>query len=234
MCPPGAAADVLESVLAAAPGSTPVYADLNAVSPALVESLADRAAEPWLPFVDGSISGGPPAPGGDTLVYLSGAQATVLAALPSDGIRRRVVGERPGTASAVKMCTASVYKGTTLVWLQALATAYRLGVLDHVLADLGEEFPDEVAGAARRLAMAASKSGRFVGEMEQIAATQGARGCRRGAVRGDGRGLRSRVRYAAGRGSPPRTPGRSTTCARCCAASARPPPLGGCQPKLAR
>ena len=71
------------------------------------------------------------------------------------------------------MCTASVYKGTTLVWLQALETAYRLGVLDHVLADLGEEFPDEVAGAARRLAMAASKSDRFVAEMEQIARTQG-------------------------------------------------------------
>ena len=173
MCPPGAAADVLDSVLAAAPGSTPVYADLNAISPALVEALAGRAATYGLPFVDGSISGGPPVPGGDTLVYLSGAQATMLAALPSDGIRPRVVGERPGTASAVKMCTASVYKGTTLVWLQALATAYRLGVLDHVLADLGEEFPDEVAGAARRLAMAASKSGRFVGEMEQIAATQG-------------------------------------------------------------
>ena len=140
--------------------------------PCWLETLAERAGDRGLPFVDGSISGGPPEPGGDTLVYLSGEQAAWLAGLAADGIRPRVVGERPGIASAIKMCTASVYKGTTLVWLQALESAYRLGVLDHVLADLGEEFPDEVAGAARRLAMAASKSGRFVGEMEQIAATQ--------------------------------------------------------------
>ena len=107
------------------------------------------------------------------MLYLSGPRARWLADLPADGLRRKVVGDAPGTASAVKMCTASVYKGTTLVWLQALATAYRLGVLDHVLADLGEEFPGEVAGAARRLATAASKSGRYVAEMEQIAQTQG-------------------------------------------------------------
>jgi hypothetical protein len=107
------------------------------------------------------------------MLYLSGERAQWLADLPADGLRRRVVGETPGIASAVKMCTASVYKGTTLVWLQALETAYRLGVLDHVVADLTEELPDEVGAAARRLAMAASKSGRFVAEMEQIAQTQG-------------------------------------------------------------
>ena len=80
-------------------------------------------------------------PGGDTLVYLSGERAAWLAGLAADGIRPRVVGERPGTASAVKMCTASVYKGTTLVWLQALETAYRLGVLDHVAGRPGRGVP---------------------------------------------------------------------------------------------
>ena len=74
------------------------------------------------------------------------------------------------------MCTASVYKGTTAVWMQALQTARRLGVLDVVLADLAEAYPDQVATAAGRLATAASKSGRFVAEMEQIALTQAAAG----------------------------------------------------------
>ena len=176
VCPPGAASDVLDAVLAAADGSTPAYADLNAISPGLAVELAARAERAGLDFVDGSISGGPPAPGGDTLVYLSGERAPWVAGMPSDGIRPRVVGDRPGTASAVKMCTASVYKGTALIWLQALATAERLGVLDVVLADLGEEYPGDVASAARRIAMAASKSGRYVGEMEQIAATQDSAG----------------------------------------------------------
>ncbi len=150
----------------------PLIADLNAISPGLVDTIAAAVAEAGLEFVDGSISGGPPRPGGDTTLYLSGVRAAELAALDADGLRRQVVGDRPGTASAVKMCTASVYKGTTAVWAQALETAYRLGVLESVLADLAEEFPDQVATAPTRLAVAASKSGRFVAEMEQIALTQ--------------------------------------------------------------
>jgi len=178
ICPPGAAEDCATDILEAAraSGAMPVLADLNAISPGLVQGIAERAAETGLAFVDGSISGGPPRPGGDTMLFLSGERAEELAGHPADGLRRRVVGDEAGTASAVKMCTASVYKGTTALWAQALQTAETLGVLDVVLADLAEEYADEVAGAARRIAVAASKSGRFVGEMEQIAATQGAAG----------------------------------------------------------
>ncbi|MGI8644976.1 MAG: DUF1932 domain-containing protein, partial [Nocardioides sp.] len=168
------ASDILDP--ARASGATPLLADRNAIAPTLFHRLAERAAEAGLAFVDGSISGCPPRPGGDTMLFLSGVRAEQLAGYPADGLRRRVVGPEPGTASAVKMCTASVYKGTTAVWAQALQTAETLGVLDVVLADLIEEYPDEVAGAARRIAVAASKSGRFVGEMEQIAATQAAVG----------------------------------------------------------
>ncbi len=178
ICPPAAAEECAATILeaAASTGATPVLADLNAVAPSVVEGLAARAAAAGLAFVDGSISGGPPVPDGDTMLYLSGERAAEVSALDADGLRRRVVGDRPGTASAVKMCTASVYKGTTAVWAQALQTADALGVLDVVLADLAEEYPADVAGAARRIAVAASKSGRFVGEMDQIAATQGAAG----------------------------------------------------------
>ncbi|HEX6150775.1 NAD(P)-dependent oxidoreductase [Nocardioides sp.] len=176
VCPPDAAADVLADVLAAAGDHRPVIADVNAVSPDTVSALESRTAAAGFTLVDGSISGGPPSPGGDTMLYLSGSEAALLADLPADGLRTRVVGERAGTASAVKMCTASVYKGTTAVWAQALQTAYALGVLDVVLDDLREEHPDEVARAARRIAMSASKAHRFVGEMEEISSTQGAAG----------------------------------------------------------
>ena len=176
VCPPAAATQVLDDVIAAAGGARPVLADLNAVSPDTMAALDDRARGAGLALVDGSISGGPPRPGGDTMVYLSGALAGDLAALPADGIRTRVVGGGVGTASAVKMCTASVYKGTTAIWAQALQTAHALGVLDVVLADLAEEHPDQVAGAARRIGVATSKAHGFVGEMDQIAATQTAAG----------------------------------------------------------
>jgi 3-hydroxyisobutyrate dehydrogenase-like beta-hydroxyacid dehydrogenase len=176
--PPGSAVATMGTVLDAARrgGVAPVVADLNAVSPTTVRELAALAGSQGLDFVDGAISGGPPAAGGDTMLYLSGARAAVLADLATDGLRTRVVGTEPGSASAVKMCTASVYKGTTALWAQALETARAHGVLDVVLADLAEEFPGPAATAGRRIAVATSKSARFVGEMEQIAQTQGAAG----------------------------------------------------------
>ena len=176
VCPPAVAVQVLGDVLATADGARPLLADLNAVSPGTMTGLEERARAAGCDLVDGSISGGPPHPGGDTMVYLSGPRAADVAALAADGIRTRVVGHRVGTASAVKMCTASVYKGTTALWAQALQTAYAEGVLDVVLDDLREAFPEQVPGVGRRIAVATSKSGRFVGEMEQIALTQRAAG----------------------------------------------------------
>jgi 3-hydroxyisobutyrate dehydrogenase-like beta-hydroxyacid dehydrogenase len=176
--PPGAARAALVAILAAAGrgGVTPLVADLNAVSPATVRELADTAAAAGHEFVDGAISGGPPQAGGDTMLYLSGPRAHVLAEVTADGLRTRVVGDEPGRASAVKMCTASVYKGSTALWAQALQTAQVHGVLDVVMADLTEAFPETAVRAGRLIALATTKSARFVAEMEDISATQGAAG----------------------------------------------------------
>lgn len=175
VCPPGEAEACLTSVLAAAEaaGAAPLLAELNAVAPPVVEELAARARAGGLELVDGAISGGPPVPDEETTLYLAGPRAAELD-LPAPGLRMRIVGAEVGAASGVKMCTASVYKGTTAVWTQALETAASLGVLDVVLADLATAYPAEVGRAGRRIAVAVSKSGRFADEMEQIAATQGA------------------------------------------------------------
>ncbi|MFN8190543.1 MAG: DUF1932 domain-containing protein [Nocardioidaceae bacterium] len=178
VCPPSQAEAALADIVAACRRTTtrPLVADLNAVSPSVVATLEQRAADAGLDFVDGAISGPPPRPGTDTILYVSGERAAELADLPADHLRGVVVGERAGQASGVKMCTASIYKGTTALWAQALQTADELGVLDLVLADLRLEFPGLVAGAGHQIALATSKSARFVGEMEQISATQGAAG----------------------------------------------------------
>ncbi|QZY28942.1 NAD(P)-dependent oxidoreductase [Nocardioides coralli] len=177
VCPPGEAGPCLFSILQAASstGATPVVGELNAVAPPVVEELATLARSAGLDLVDGAISGGPPTPDGETTLYLAGDRAAELT-LPAPGLTTRVVGSTVGVASAVKMCTASVYKGTTAVWTQALETARAHGVLDVVLDDLATAYPDEVDRAARRLAMATSKSARFADEMEQIAETQAAAG----------------------------------------------------------
>jgi 3-hydroxyisobutyrate dehydrogenase-like beta-hydroxyacid dehydrogenase len=169
-------APAIADTLAALPGPRPLVADLNAVSPATARGLAARLEAAGYAFVDGSISGPPPRRPGTTRIYLSGHRAAEVAALPLQGVDLRVVGGEAGTASAVKMCTASVYKGTVGLLLQALLTAHANGVVEHVVDDLREAFPELVDGAAATLARAGSKSERFVGEMREIADTQAAAG----------------------------------------------------------
>ena len=175
--PPEEAASVASAVASAADESSrPVFVELNAIAPATVTRIQAALAADGLEVVDGSISGPPPWGPDTTRIYLSGPRAAEVSALPFEGVHTIVVGSRVGAASAVKMSTASVYKGTSALLLQALRAAHANDVLDHVLGDLRTAAPDLVAHPERRLASAASKSGRYVGEMREIAATQAAAG----------------------------------------------------------
>ena len=174
IAPPDQAESIAADLAAAAArtGETTLVADLNAVSPATAKRIEAALAAARLELVDGSISGPPPKAAGTTRIYLSGARAAELEALPFSGVDVIRVGDEVGTASAVKMCTASVYKGSVALLAHALMTARANDVLAHVLDDLGEA-PD---GAALRVARSATKAHRYVGEMREIAATQAAAG----------------------------------------------------------
>ena len=164
-------AETIASDLAASAGRTgaaPLVADLNAVSPATARRIAETLGAAGLDLVDGSISGPPPRRTGTTRIYLSGTRAAELLALPFAGVELVHVGDKIGAASAVKMSTASVYKGTIALLTQALLAARANGVVEHVIDDLG----DLADRAAARIASSATKSGRYVGEMHEIAATQ--------------------------------------------------------------
>ena len=172
--PPSEAGATAAAIAAAAgrTGSHPLVADWNAVSPATVRELNQLLAEAGLELVDGSISGGPPRSDYRTRVYFSGASAARLAASAPPWLDARLVGDEVGLASAVKMCTASMYKGSSAVLAHALLTAHAHGVLPQVLDDLGDSFPTQIDRAARQLAVSATKADRYVGEMREIAATQ--------------------------------------------------------------
>ena len=176
--PPEAATSVAETIRDAAKGAarTPLFVEMNAVAPATAVHIESTVSEAGLETIDGSISGPPPWKPGATRVYLSGPRAQEIAALPFEGVDLIVVGDVVGGASAVKMSTASVYKGSAAILLQALRAAHTNGVLEHVLADLRTATPELVSNVERRLASAAAKSGRYVGEMHEIAATQSAAG----------------------------------------------------------
>ena len=172
--PPGAALEVADAVACSAErvGTRPLVADLNAIAPATMFAAATRLGEAGLVAVDGSISGPPPRLAGATTVYLSGPRAAEVASLDAPGLELRVVGEAIGAASAIKMSTASFYKGQTALFAQALRAARANGVLDPVLDDLRRHYPDFVDDAPLLLQRIAAKSARYVAEMEEISATQ--------------------------------------------------------------
>jgi 3-hydroxyisobutyrate dehydrogenase-like beta-hydroxyacid dehydrogenase len=171
--PPGAAVEAAAAVGEAArrTRARPLVADLNAVAPSTVDEIAAALAP--LDLVDGSISGAPPNERPGARIYLSGPRAGEVAGLPWRHVTTVVVGDVTGRASAVKMCTASVYKGLSGLLTQAIRTGAHYGVLEYVLEDLRQGGFD---GVAASVALAATKSARYVAEMREIAAAQAGAG----------------------------------------------------------
>lgn len=167
VCPPGSAEAVAHSVLTE--GFTGLYMDANAISPQRAEAIGQAMAQAGADFVDGGIIGGPAWTPGRTWLYLSGPKAETAAALFSAGpLETRVIGEAIGKASALKMCFAAYSKGTTALLSAVLATAEAL----HVRAELEQQWgPEFAADAARKTQQVTAKAWRFVGEMDEIAAT---------------------------------------------------------------
>ncbi|WP_433381341.1 NAD(P)-binding domain-containing protein [Actinoplanes sp. CA-142083] len=171
--PPGAALDAAAGIaaLAADVAARPLVADLNATSPTTAVAAAEVLAAAGFDFVDGSISGPPPTVRPGARVYLSGLRAAEVAELRWTRATPVVVGERAGAASAVKMSTASVYKGLMGLMTQAIRSAAAYGVLEPVMADLGDGH-----GTPYEVALAATKAHRYVAEMREIAGAQAGAG----------------------------------------------------------
>ena len=171
--PPGQAGATARLIATAAreAGTTPIVADLNAVSPETMAEVERTLA--GLPVVDGSISGPPPTASPGARIFLSGTGPPTWPRCRGRARSSRWCW-RPasGRRAPSKMCTASVYKGLNALVTQAMRTAGRHGVLDQVLADLARNDLDGSAGVAR----SATKAHRFVDEMREIAATQAGAG----------------------------------------------------------
>jgi 3-hydroxyisobutyrate dehydrogenase-like beta-hydroxyacid dehydrogenase len=165
VCPPHAALDVARSV---APFDG-VFVDANAVSPATVREVAGLFER----FVDGGIIGGPSAP----RLHLAGGDALRVAALfDGSSVDARVLDAEVGAASALKMVYAAWTKGTGALLLAIRDLARAEGVDEALVAEWRDSLPDLEDRLARAERSAAAKGWRWVGEMEEIAATFAANG----------------------------------------------------------
>lgn len=171
VCPPHAAVEVASKVSDA----VGLFVDANAIAPATARAIA--GARDDSKFVDGGIIGPPPRDRGTTRLYLSGADATVVAELfKGTPVNARVLSADVGDASALKMTYAAWTKGTAALMLAIHGVAEAEGVQEALLEEWRLSLP-ELPEALERAARAATAKGwRWVGEMEEIAATFSAAG----------------------------------------------------------
>lgn len=153
------------------------YVDCNAIAPATVLQIADIVSSAGARFTDGGIIGFPPRPGGaGTRLYVSGPDAAGLLELSQADFEIRLVGAEPGQASGLKMCYASLTKGLAALGTQMLVAARALGLQEQLAKELEESQGPLFEMLKRSLPAMPPKAGRWVGEMEEIAATYAAVG----------------------------------------------------------
>jgi 3-hydroxyisobutyrate dehydrogenase-like beta-hydroxyacid dehydrogenase len=175
VCPPGAATD--QACLVAATRFRGLYLDANAVAPATARSVGEIVGHAGADFVDGGIIGPPPREPGTTRLYLAGPRAGEVADLfKGTALEAIVLPGAIGTASALKMAYAAWTKGSSALLLAVRALAIRESVDPALLAEWERSQPGLGPRSEAAVAANARKAWRFVGEMEEIAATFAAAG----------------------------------------------------------
>ncbi len=171
--PPAAALTQAQTVAEAmqASGKKPVYVDCNAISPDTATAVGAVIEAAGAPFIDAGIIGLAPGKGGGTRFYVSGPDPAPMLALDGKGFQVIHAGDRIGEASALKMVYAGLTKGTWTLQTAVLLTAQKLGVIDALLEEFAISQKGPLDAMRARVPFLPADSARWVGEMEEIAAT---------------------------------------------------------------
>lgn len=147
---------------AEAAGESLLFAEMNAIAPSTVESIAGEFGTA-VDVVDGCIIG-PARDLSAATVHLSGPRAGHVAGLGEHGLNTTVLGESIGQASGLKLCYAGMTKGMQALALDLLLSARALDVeaplremyvtrrLDGIVEYLDYAFPGTPKRAERRSA----------------------------------------------------------------------------------
>ena len=152
-------------------GEATPFADCNAVSPQTAEAIDRVVADAGGLFIDGSIIGGPPRRDASPRFYVSGPHVDLMSELDGRGIEVRDLGRAVGRASGIKMCYAALTKGTSALQYALLTAAEAMGLSDELRKELKSSQGEAYTRMEKQLPGVPSKAFRWIGEMEEIAAT---------------------------------------------------------------
>lgn len=179
---PGEALNVARQVANAMKktGRKIAFADLNAVSPQTARDTDRLIRDAGGMFIDGGIIGPPPRGEKDRpRIFVSGPDAYLFEQVKHANLQIRILSERVGDASGIKMCYAAMTKGTTALAVELLVAARKLGVEEALEKELRESRNDVFDWQMRFIATMPPRAYRWVPEMQEIAKTFGELGMTR-------------------------------------------------------
>jgi 3-hydroxyisobutyrate dehydrogenase-like beta-hydroxyacid dehydrogenase len=175
---PGAALEFAQSLAQAInrTGTQPLVVECNAIAPTTMQAVHAAITMAGARCLDAGMFSPPPRGGVEGRLFVSGPGAEELNVLATPELSVRVLSQRIGDASALKICDAVMSKGVTALVLQMLIAAQRLGV--------AKELEEQFTVARRRiydvvidaLPVMPSKAHRWVPEVMEIAKTMEAVG----------------------------------------------------------
>lgn len=171
--PPDRAVGQAEKMAAAmtGAGTTAVFVDCNAISPGTVRKAEDAIAGAGATFIDCGIIGLKPGPNNTPRFYVSGPDTAAMENLDGKGIEVIAMGDGIGRASGLKMSYAALTKGTWTLHTAILMAAERMGLYDDLIGEFEHSQPAALAAMERMVSRLPADSGRWIGEMEEIALT---------------------------------------------------------------
>jgi 3-hydroxyisobutyrate dehydrogenase-like beta-hydroxyacid dehydrogenase len=152
-------------------GARPLYADCNSIALQSSRKIGEIMKAVGAPFAEASIIGAPPRVPNRTRIYAAGPRARDFAQLSQFGLDVRILGPEEGKAKAIKICYATLNKGTQALFTESFVSAKRLGVLDVLMTELETSQRGLLKFAQDGLQQMPPKAHRWVGEMNELAAT---------------------------------------------------------------
>ena len=147
----------------------PLFVDCNAIAPITVQEIEANIINAGGRCMDGCIIGAPPRGGKKCRLYFSGAEAAELQQLATPEMDVKLLGDRVGDASALKMCYATMTKGVGALVLELLIAGRRLGIGEALVNQIKETESGIYDAVMRKLMVMPPKAYRWVPEMNQIA-----------------------------------------------------------------
>jgi 3-hydroxyisobutyrate dehydrogenase-like beta-hydroxyacid dehydrogenase len=154
--------------------ATHLYADVNTAAPQIKEQVAGIVEKTGAAFVDAAMMGAVPTFLHRVPILASGGGAERFRqCMQPCGMNIRVIGIKPGQASAIKMFRSIFMKGLLSLFLEMLTATHRYGVDETVLGSIAESLDGVPFLETARLQM--TKGGvnaeRMAHEMEEVIAT---------------------------------------------------------------